>query len=278
MESVLLRATDGASVRIYAHGAHISSWIPAGGAEQLFLSKASAFREGAAIRGGVPVIFPQFAGLGSLPKHGFARTTNWRFLRSEQTMNGAAQAAFELQESAASLQLWPHAFKAGLLATVSGNTLQIDLTVVNNGDAEFNFTCALHTYFNIEKIAETRLRGLAGLRYRDMVSGINDNLERNERLEISGEIDRIYADLPGAIEIHQTRQTTFITQSGFADTVIWNPGAEKGAALPDLETDGHTRMLCVEAAAILRPVRLAAGSSWTGSQNLRAERADPNGG
>ena len=64
-------------LKIYLHGAHVTSWVPAGGDERLFLSQKSEFRPGAAIRGGVPVIFPQFGGLGTLPKHGFARTLPW---------------------------------------------------------------------------------------------------------------------------------------------------------------------------------------------------------
>lgn len=269
MESVLLKAKDGASASITAHGAHLCSWIPAGGKEQLFLSKRSELREGAAIRGGVPVIFPQFSGLGSLPKHGFARTAAWRLLREGQDEKGAAQAVFELRENIASLLVWPHVFKAELTVTIAGDTLQIDLAVLNNGDTAFSFTCALHTYCAVEQIAEVSLHGLAGLRYRDMVANTDNNVEQAPSLVIRGETDRIYADLPAALELRQPHQTTVISQSGFADAVIWNPGAEKGASLSDLEAQGEQRMLCVEAGAILRPVRLAPGSSWAGSQTLR---------
>lgn len=269
MDSVLLKTTDGASASITTHGAHLCSWIPAGGKEQLFLSKTSELREGVPIRGGVPVIFPQFSGLGCLPKHGFARTAIWRLVRSGQIATGAAQAVFELQENIASLQLWPQVFKAELVVTIAGDTLQIDLAVVNNGDTAFSFTCALHTYCAVEQIADVQLHGLAGLRYRDMVSNTNDNLESNDSLLICGEVDRIYADLPAPVELRQPHQTTIISQTGFVDAVIWNPGAEKGATLADLEAGGYQRMVCVEAAAILRPIQLAAGLSWSGSQTLR---------
>lgn len=271
MDRVLLKAADGATASITPHGAHLCSWIPAGGSEQLFLSKTTAMHEGAAIRGGVPVIFPQFSGLGCLPKHGFARTSVWRLLRSGLTEAGAAQAVFELHENIASLQIWPHVFRAELVAIIAGDTLQIDLTVVNNGDTEFAFTCALHTYCVVAQIADVQVHGLAGLRYRDMVSNTNDNLDNNESLLIQGEIDRIYAKLPASIEIRQPHQTLIISQTGFIDAVIWNPGAEKGSTLSDLEAGGEQRMLCVEAAAILQPIRLAAGSSWSGSQTLRAQ-------
>ncbi|MDO9194581.1 MAG: D-hexose-6-phosphate mutarotase, partial [Undibacterium sp.] len=126
-----------------------------------------------------------------------------------------------------------------------------------------------HTYCAVEQIADVQLHGLAGLRYRDMVSNTNDNLESNDSLLICGEVDRIYADLPAPVELRQPHQTTIISQTGFVDAVIWNPGAEKGATLADLEAGGYQRMVCVEAAAILCPIQLAAGLSWTGSQTLR---------
>lgn len=269
MDSVLLRAKDGASASMYTQGAHLSSWIPAGGKEQLFLSKNSEIRDGAAIRGGVPVIFPQFAGLGSLPKHGFARTAVWRLLRSGQTENGAAQAVFELQENIARLQVWPHVFRVELVVTVMADTLQMDFSVANSGDTAFAFSCALHTYLAVEDIADVRVSGLAGLRYWDTVSGQRDCLETTEALQISGEVDRIYTNVPAQLEMRQAGQTTLISSSGFPDAVIWNPGPEKGAALADLEAGGFARMLCVEAAAIMQPIQLAPGCLWSASQTIR---------
>ena len=67
LEKVVLRSRDGALAEVYLHGAHVTSWRPAGTREErLFLSERSEFRGGAAIRGGIPVIFPQFAAEGPL--------------------------------------------------------------------------------------------------------------------------------------------------------------------------------------------------------------------
>jgi glucose-6-phosphate 1-epimerase len=269
MEYVLLKSADGATASVTTHGAHICSWIPAGGKEQLFLSKTSELREGVAIRGGVPVIFPQFSGLGPLAKHGFARTSIWRLVRSGQIESGAAQAVFELQESVASLQIWPHVFRLKLVVTIVQDNMQIELVVVNNGNTAFSFTSALHTYFAVDQIADLRLHGLAGLRYRDMVANTEHQLESHDSLLVEGEVDRIYADLQGAVEIRQPQQSLIIKQSGFADAVVWNPGAEKGSSMSDLENDGYQHMVCIEAAAILRPIQLAPGMSWSGSQSVR---------
>src|SRR5688572_25010680 len=85
LPKIVVEAPDGARAELYLHGAHVTSWRPAGaGGERLFLSAASEFRTDAAIRGGVPVIFPQFAGRGPLPKHGFARTAEWTLVGVER--------------------------------------------------------------------------------------------------------------------------------------------------------------------------------------------------
>ncbi|MES2069684.1 MAG: D-hexose-6-phosphate mutarotase [Pseudomonadota bacterium] len=269
MDQLILRAHDGAQAGITTHGAHVCSWIPAAGKEQLFLSKTSEFREGTAIRGGVPVVFPQFAGLGSLPKHGFARNSQWQLLRSGHTAAGAAQAVFGLHESIATLALWPYVFRAELTVTVGGQELDIALAVENTGDTAFSFTAALHTYCAVADIADVSVHGLAGLRYRDSASGADHCVERSEALHVAGEVDRIYADAPAQLELRQPGQTTVISTTGFSDAVVWNPGAAKGAALADLEADGYRRMLCVEAASILRPISLLPGARWAASQKLQ---------
>jgi len=74
---VSLATAAGAQASVHLHGAHVTSWKTPDGTERLFMSSASAFEAGTAIRGGVPVCWPQFAGRGPLGKHGFARTSEW---------------------------------------------------------------------------------------------------------------------------------------------------------------------------------------------------------
>ncbi len=277
MTPLILQAKDGARATITPHGAHVYSWIPAGGREQLFLSKASSTSDSTAIRGGVPVIFPQFANVGALPKHGFARTSLWRLVETgyrTESAEDAAYAIFDLRENIARLQIWPHVFRAELAISVVGNRLTIQLSIHNTGDTSFSFTSALHTYLAVDQIADVSVNGLAGLRYRDSVSGVSECLEQEASLRINGEIDRIYANVPqlsSQLVIHQPQQITRISQTGFTDAVVWNPGAEKAAALADMEAGGEQRMLCIEAATVMYPVVLAPGAGWTGSQTLSVE-------
>lgn len=277
MEKITVRAADGASVHIAAQGAHVCSWIPAGGQEQLFLSKTSEWREGAAIRGGVPVIFPQFGGLGHLPKHGFARTAHWTLQSCSNDAHGKGIAVFVLQDNDASRAVWPYAFTAQLRVTVHADQLTIALEVSNTGTETFSFTAALHTYFAVQDIAAVRLQGLQHCQYRDSMNGGQLCTEIADSLQITAETDRIYLNTPPELHLQQPQQVMRIKAAGFADTVVWNPGATGAVKLSDLEPEGHQRMLCVEAAAIGQPVVLAAGQSWCGQQQLQVlPAADQN--
>ena len=65
-----------ASAVISLLGGHITSFIPNGKSDLLWMSDKSAFEPGKAIRGGVPVCWPWFGGAGQ-PAHGLARLSQW---------------------------------------------------------------------------------------------------------------------------------------------------------------------------------------------------------
>lgn len=266
---LVLEAPDGAHAELYLHGAHVTSWRPAGDGERLFLSAASEFREGVAIRGGVPVIFPQFAGRGPLPKHGFVRTTAWSLAGVELGRHDA-RATLRISDSAATRAIWPHEFAAELTVAVGGDSLRVALAIVNTGAAPFAFAAALHTYLRVADVRRATLLGLVGTRYEDSAAGGAERVDPDAELRVGGEIDRVYLDAPGEVELRENGRTTVVASTGFPDTVVWNPGTERAAGLADLEADGWLRMLCVEAAVVGAPVRLGPGERWDGAQTLVA--------
>ena len=268
---IIAAAADGARVEVYLHGAHVTSWQPAGeGAERLFVSARSRFGPDAAIRGGVPICFPQFAGQGALPMHGFARTASWDLVHARRSANGAAEVLLRLADSEATRALWPHSFVAELSVTAAGRTLALGLTVRNTGRAALEFTGALHTYLRVADVTQAAVHGLRGAGYRDKVKGTDGETETAEALRVVGPIDRVYYAAPADVELREPGRTLAITTTGFADTVIWNPGAAGGAAMADLEPDGYARMVCVEAAAARAPVTVGPGGQWSGTQTLAA--------
>ncbi|MEP6690032.1 MAG: D-hexose-6-phosphate mutarotase [Gemmatimonadaceae bacterium] len=267
---LVLAAADGARAELYLHGAHVSSWIPAGGGERLFLSSTAVYRDGLPIRGGVPVIFPQFADRGPLPKHGFARTARWSLVSSARDAVGCAIADLRLTDDDESRRLWPHAFVADLTVRVGGDALELSLAVRNRGADPLSFTTALHTYLRVRDIAGVALVGLRGVTYTDSAHGGRSAVQLEERLRFEGEMDRVYVGAPAHLLVDEASHQTRVEASGFVDCVVWNPGATRGASFDDLEPGGYARFVCVEAAVAASPVVLAPGQSWQGTQRLIA--------
>ena len=112
-----------------------------------FVSSASGYGAGKAIRGGIPVCWPQFNMLGGLPKHGFARTSaEWEIEAMANTPAGDPTITLALSDSDATRALWPHAFKLRYVVTLYADALSAELELTNTGGAPLSFTGALHTH------------------------------------------------------------------------------------------------------------------------------------
>jgi glucose-6-phosphate 1-epimerase len=270
LPTVVLAHPRGGRAVVYAHGAHVASWTDASGEEALFLSGASKFGAGAAIRGGIPVIFPQFADQGPLPKHGFARTAEWALV---EWVDGEdeARAVFRLADTPATRAVWDHAFRAEV-AVVLADALTVTLSVENAGGAPFELTAALHSYLRVAEVREVAVLGLRGVRYHDKVAG-GDAVQETEELEIGGEVDRVYLGAPDELRLRDgaAGRTTVVRSRGFPDAVVWNPWAELAAKLEDMEEGGWECFVCVEAAHVGAPVRLEPGARWSASQTIARE-------
>jgi len=266
--AVALRAPDGARATILLHGAHLVSWIPAGGDEQLYLSPTSRYGEGQAVRGGVPVIFPQFSTRGTLPRHGLLRTRSWQLLESP-AHGQHAQAVLRFAADAATRALWPHAFEAEITVSIVGRQLDLELAVTNAGDAPFEFSAALHTYLRTNDVLKAQLEGLQGVKYQDNTSG-QWQQQWGDVTQVVGEVDRLYHDAANTLTLRELGRRVTIARSGFNDVVVWNPGADKCAQIGDMPAGDWQHMLCVEAAQVIEPVTLAAGEEWAGMQTLIA--------
>ncbi|MGD9601310.1 MAG: D-hexose-6-phosphate mutarotase [Gammaproteobacteria bacterium] len=263
---IMLEATDGSRVRLHSHGGQVLSWRTADGTEQLFLSTSADFTRGAAIRGGIPVIFPQFAALGPLPKHGFARNRDWQ----PDPVTDPACRVLTLVDDASTHALWPHRFLLRLRVRIAPWTLEVRLEVTNRDPAPCPFTAALHTYLRVAELQRTRILGLEARPYIDAAAGGIRRPGAAAPVTFPGEVDRVYADVASPVRVVDATGTRVITQEGFPDIVVWNPGAERAADLADLEPGGAGRMVCVEAAAAAHPVHLASGATWVGSQSIHA--------
>ncbi len=266
--AVRVQAPDGAQAIVLLHGGHVVSWIPAGGREQLYLSPQAVAGPGQAVRGGVPVIFPQFEQRGpdtSLPRHGLARTRTWA-VESSSRAKDHAQLTLALDDNAETRALWPHSFTLELTVSISGQRLDLELYAHNPGETSWPFAAALHTYLAVSDLSQARLQGLEGCHYVDSLTG-GETVEDHPEKRFSGEIDRIYAKARNLLLRDGPRRLA-IEADQLPDVVLWNPGPDKCAALKDMPPDGWQRMLCVEGGNILEPLTLGPDESWSGRQSF----------
>lgn len=265
---------DGSSAVVAEQGAQLLSWKTADGREHLYLSPASLRDGQAAIRGGVPVCFPQFNTRGPLPKHGFARNLPWQMLEADE-----GGIVMQLTDSDATRAYWPHAFDARLRIAVQVSSLSIRLEVQNTDQAAWAMTCALHSYLQVDDVTQTVLSGLQGL-------ACWDALADTRFVQAPGDVgfaatteqgfDRVFSTPSAAgtvLQLHQPdlptgRRLEIAHSSTASEMVVWNPGLQLSHSLADMPDDGWRQMLCVEAASIDAPVLLAPGQQWSISQTL----------
>ena len=267
-QNIRITTIDGASAEIYLHGAQVTSWIPSKKKEHLFLSEKSFFGADSSIRGGIPVIFPQFSDVGPLPKHGFARKVEWEEGSISQS-GGATTIEFLLSDTPQTRNLWPYHFIASLNVSITSISLQVTLKITNTDNALISFTSALHTYLAISDIQKIKIKGLQNKYYLENTQPSHPPLtQTNSDLVFTGEVDRTYPGAGSRLQLWDGSSITEIESRGFSDTVIWNPWEEKCRMLKDMKPDGYRHMVCIEAGAIHTPVVLTPDQIWQGTQIL----------
>ncbi|MFA4945675.1 MAG: D-hexose-6-phosphate mutarotase [Lentisphaeria bacterium] len=264
LPKLILRHASGATAEVYRLGAHVASWKAADGRERLFLSRKSLFEEGTPIRGGIPVIFPQF-GDGPLPKHGLVRTRSWAVKSAAVEADGTVEAVLALESDAATLAAWPFPF-ALELAVRLGSGLALALRVRNPGTAPMPFQAAFHTYFAVDSIHEAQVVGLQGCDYLDSLRNRVRETEARPAITFAAETDRIYPRVPDELHLDGSpgRRRLAIRQRQMPDAVVWNPWIAKAQALPDFGDDEYLAMVCVETGTLQEVPPLAPGATWEG--------------
>jgi len=252
---------DGASGELVLQGAQVTGWAPADARPVIYMSPNSVFAPGTAIRGGVPLIFPWFGPHRSAkeaPQHGFVRTAPWR-LEGVERAAGALTMTLSLTSDDVTSPFWPEPYRAVYTVTF-GKNLSLALAVQNRAGKPVVFEEALHTYFAVSDIAGVSVTGLAGKTYIDKTDGMRRKTQEGA-VTLAKETDSLYLDTPShrAIEDPAWRRRITVDSGSAHSTIVWNPWAEKGAAMRDLGDPAWRGMVCVETAnAADNEVRLAA--------------------
>lgn len=220
---------------LLAHGAHLVS-APTATGDLLWLSQnipADALQGPKAIRGGVPIIGPWFAGLTNQnPSHGWARISNW------ELSNNGAQARLAYDD-------W--GLQVTLTQLENGFALRYEAT--NRTDHERPIQMAFHPYFSISNIANIAVQELGEVDIYDREN--NEHTPHSGELKIAGEFDRIITPAASrAVILDQTAGRRIVIEAtGHDSFVVWNPGSVLGEAMPEIGKQ-WSQFICVEPALL----------------------------
>ena len=228
------------SARVALHGAHVMAWCPTGQEEVLYLSPEAVYREGKAIRGGIPLCWPWFNAHPTdpdLPSHGLVRNQFWELESTDIDDDGVVA---KLRRTTAD---W-----TALVTVRMGGALEVSLESTNLADQKMMVSGALHSYFRVGDVREIKIIGLEDADYLDTV-GEHRMRRQDGVVRIEGEVDRYYdSHVAVRLEDPVKQRTILVEKEDSPSTVVWNPWTEKAAALGDLPNEDYLSFACIEAA------------------------------
>lgn len=238
-----------ATAVISSYGAHLLSYRPKSDVEVIYLSPEAAWQNQTPIRGGVPVCWPWFGPVAvelnptrqKLPNHGVVRTEFWQ-VGTQSVTETAVSIEFRINTDALPYPNAPSALNLTLVLTEAALTLTL------SSDQGLQ-QAALHSYFTVDSVHQVAVADLAGA-YLDKVKAGEPAQQIAAELKFTEEVDRVYLETNDQLTLQQHKTAVQITQQGHDASVLWNPWAEKAAALKDLPDRGYLDFVCVETARL----------------------------
>ncbi|TGZ79627.1 galactose mutarotase-like protein [Ascodesmis nigricans] len=273
-DRVKLSLPTGETAEILLHGATVISW-KAGGEEKLWLSEKAVLDGSKAVRGGIPLVFPVFGKTTSgptsaLPQHGFARVSKWEVLGKSSASATSICVDFGLGSENVIVDFrkqWPFDFGLIYSVTLTPMSLETKLLVRNEGNQAFDFQTLFHTYLRVADVGNVKVLGLKGVTYRDKTQGGAEIKEEPEAVEVKGEIDRMYVQAPGEVQVEESGKTVYtVTRTeDVKDVVVWNPWENASKNMGDFGPEtGYRNMICVEAGTVSEWNTLEPQTVWEG--------------
>ena len=257
-------STDHAELLIAQQGAQVLSYQRKGEQPLIWPNEAAVYKRGKAVRTGVPVCWPWFGNLARNPQsvqamrqaldeppaHGLVRTLDWELLGIANGEHGV-QAEFTVPQAArGELPGWPHKVEVKLTVQL-GETLRVTLHSRNLDDHAVSISQALHSYFAVSDVRQAGVECLGGLTYIETLDDWQPRLQAGA-LGFVGETDRIYLNTPAQLSFVDPgwKRRVSLSSVGSKSAVVWNPWAERAAALADMANEGWQGMLCIETANV----------------------------
>jgi glucose-6-phosphate 1-epimerase len=171
----------------------------------------------------------------------------WRVTETSVKSTGETLVRLQLDSSDKTRAYWPFDFTASLTVIV-GQTLVVSLEVKNLSTEDFEYTCALHSYYNISAIGNISIFGLQGTHYHSQIDG-GEYTQESPKLEILKAETRHYYNTEATclLEDRGIKRKIRIAKEGSRVTTVWNPGKEACATMEDMPSDAYLYFVCVEA-------------------------------
>lgn len=188
-------------IEVSLYGANLLRWKSLN-KERLYIAKTSLLDGTKAVRGGVPVVFPQFARPNeNLPQHGFVRTSFWKYLKNTEENEGDEDSIFfyldhtMVNDQNLILNHWNYAFNLLIEFKLTSSNKLIQKFYIQNIDnnKSFFFQNLLHTYYSISNIHNITVKGLKSSSYLDKLDwNHGKKVEEQEEIIFKSEFDSIY--------------------------------------------------------------------------------------
>ncbi|KAL8114077.1 hypothetical protein AgCh_021093 [Apium graveolens] len=234
-------------------------------------------------RGGISVCYPKFCTSTSTEAKGHARKAGWRIDNNpspikQEDYRERSYVDLLLSPSEEDLKQWPYSYEFRLrVSLTSCGNLNMISRIRNTDSKPFSFSFGYHTYLSVSDISEVRIEGLETSDYLDNLSDRKRFTEQGDAITFESEVDRAYLSTEDCIAVidHGKKRTIVIKKEGLPDAVVWNPWEKKSQVkTDDFHNDEYRRMVCIDGAAIERPIALKPGEEWTSCLELEPNERD----
>jgi len=212
----------------------------------LWLSPSVIFKEGKAIRGGVPICAPWFGEHETFSlNHGFARLSEWSIASITQLKTDDVVVTLKLTENELSKKYNYKQFIMTLKITL-GDSLNIDFSFENHREIPQICEWAMHSYFEVENCETTTINGLNNYIYHDKTKN-NAQSTLVAPQTFHEEVDRLFENASTVQTITNTTPIT-ITGTNCNSVIVWNPGKQLASTMSDIAQSES--FVCVERGAV----------------------------
>lgn len=224
-----------------------------------------------AVRGGIPLVFPQFGQPDkSMPQHGFLRNNYWQVdeasAHDDDSFAGISLTLDlkDVKNSRGGKWDGKTSFDCSCVFSIKIDATKMvtELEIKNSSSTPFDFQILQHTYFKVEGGAafdssQCYVQGLGGYSVSDKITN-EEYVLGSDPISLVGNVDRVFtppADGKDEVSVDigvGAGKVMKLNASGVCGSaaspvscVVWNPFKEKAAAMRDFGDDQVNWILCL---------------------------------